>query len=74
MNRVAKLVGSLGVRVSCLETDGRKSGVVKYDLFLIMCEETLCKNCSTCFLMYQRKASLDHLPIIMMVNLGTWAR
>lgn len=31
----------------------------------------LSKNCLTCFRMYLRKASLGHLPIIMMMKVGT---
>ena len=71
---MAKLVGSFGVRVSCLDMDGWKLGVVKYDSLRIICVETLCENCSTCFLIYRRNASLNHLPIIMMVKVGTLAR
>ena len=51
INRVAKFCGSPGVRVSRLEMDGRKSGVVKNDSFRIMREDTLCENCSTCLQM-----------------------
>ena len=54
--------------------EGWKLGVVKYDSFWIIRDDTLCENCSTCFRMYRRKASLDHRPIIMIVNVGTLAR
>ena len=33
--------------------------------------ETFRENCSTCFLIYRRKASLDQRPIIMIVQTGT---
>ena len=62
------------MRVSCRLTVGWKSGVVKNDSFLIIRVDTLCENCSTCFRIYRRKASLDQRPIIMIVKVGTSAR
>ena len=50
---------------------GSKSGVVKKEECLSILRETLCVNCSTCFLIHLRKASDDHLPIIMIENVGT---
>ena len=36
--------------------------------------DTLWENCSTCFLMYLRKASLLHLPMSIIVKIGTLSR
>ena len=36
------------------------------DINVSIRRDTLSENCSTCFLIYQRKASLDHLPYICM--------
>ena len=70
---VAKVCGLFGVQVSCQETVGCKLVVVKELSFLIIRLETLWENCSTCFLMYRRKASLDQQPIIIMEKVGTCA-
>ena len=49
-------------------------GVVKNSSWSSIKDEMLDENPSTCFLMYARKALLDHRPIIMMVKVGTRAK
>jgi len=48
--------------------------MVKKCSFWIILELISLLNSFTCFRIYRRKASLDHLHSSMMVNTGTWAK
>ena len=71
---MAKLRGSFGIRVLFVSACGNMFGVVKKFSFWSIRVETLEEKPSTCLRMYRRKASLDHLPMIMIVNVGTLER
>jgi len=51
-----------------------KYGVVKNSLLSNIFYDRCRENCVTCFRMYRRNASLLHLPIIIIVSVGTFAR
>jgi len=51
-----------------------KSGVVKNSSLSNIFDDRCRENCATCFRMYRRNASLLHLPMIMIVSVGTFAR
>ncbi len=46
-------------------------GIVKNFSFIIIFSLNSLLNSFTCFLMYRKNASLDHLPRSIMVNTGT---
>jgi hypothetical protein len=69
---VLVLLRWLRCRGSLFETtQGAMSGIVQKELNVSICFATFWDNCSTCFLMYCKNASLDHLPMSMMVYTGT---
>ncbi len=73
--RVSALSRWLRCRGSSFKTTrGAMFGVVRKERNMIICFETSSENCSTCLRMHRRKASLDHLPISIIVYTGTPAR
>ena len=67
---VSELSGLFLCLGSTWDAAGYRSGMWQWNWKQIILRETLWLNCLTCFLVYLRKASLDHSPTIMIVYTG----